>query len=366
MNHPFGKSRWWFSGMALFIFSGLCFADQKIDFTALEKTALAELAENNTPGAALAIIRGDRVVWAKGFGVANVETGAVVTLDMLFRLGSTTKMFTAAALVKLAEEGKVKLDEPIGKYVPGLYPKIERITSHQLLCHTAGLKTGAPWNGLHDDTALEQTIRAMKDEYIATEPGKGYAYSNPGYWLAGLVIEKVSGKPYADAMAELLFHPLGMTRTTFRPTVAMTYPISLGHQATGMEKPHVVRPFADNVATWPAGSMFSNVHDLARFVRAFLNDGRLEGKHVLSKSLIATLSTPHVAVPGNKGHYGYGLHLGKFAGEELVEHGGNRLGFGSHIWMIPKQKTAVIIVANKTGSFLPKTGKMALELVSSH
>src|SRR5262247_358797 len=113
------------------------------DFGELEKVALAELAETNTPGAAVGIVSGDRLVFAKGFGVSNVETGAPLSPDMLFRLGSTTKMFTAAGVVMLAEEGKLKLDEPIGKYAKGLSPKIAGITAHQLLSHTSGLKDEA-------------------------------------------------------------------------------------------------------------------------------------------------------------------------------------------------------------------------------
>src|SRR5215510_12294558 len=127
----------------------------KPDFGELEKVALAELAETNTPGAAVGVVSGDRLVFVKGFGVSNVETGAPVTPDMLFRIGSTTKMFTAAALVSLAEEGKLKLDEPIGKYAQGLSPKIAGLTAHQLLSHTAGLKDGArQMYGRHDDEAL--------------------------------------------------------------------------------------------------------------------------------------------------------------------------------------------------------------------
>ena len=110
------------------------------DFAELEKVALDELKATNTPGVAIGIVRGDRLVYAKGFGTSNVETGAPVTPNMLFRLGSTTKMFTAAALVQLAEAGKLKLDDPIGKYSKGLSPKIAQLTSHQLLSHTGGLR----------------------------------------------------------------------------------------------------------------------------------------------------------------------------------------------------------------------------------
>src|SRR5215472_12004711 len=100
------------------------------DFTELDKVVAAELKEISAPGAAIAIVSGDRVIYAKGFGVSSVETGAPVTPDMLFRLGSTTKMFTAAALVTLSEEGKLKLDDPMGKYAKGLSPKIAGLTAH--------------------------------------------------------------------------------------------------------------------------------------------------------------------------------------------------------------------------------------------
>ncbi|MGH9936839.1 MAG: serine hydrolase domain-containing protein, partial [Blastocatellia bacterium] len=170
----------------------------KPEFGELEKVALAELAETNTPGAAVGVVSGDRLVFVKGFGVSNVETGAPVTPDMLFRLGSTTKMFTAAAVVALAEEGKLKLDEPISKHAKGLGPKIAGLTAHQLLSHTAGLKDDAQMFGRHDDEALAATVRALKDDFFFAAPGRIYSYSNPGYWLSGYLIEAVGGKPYAD------------------------------------------------------------------------------------------------------------------------------------------------------------------------
>jgi CubicO group peptidase (beta-lactamase class C family) len=119
--------------------ASLTFAQkQRIDFIQLEKVALEELKETNTPGAAVAVVSGDRVVFAKGFGVANIETGAAVTPDTLFRIGSVTKMFTAAILVTLAGEWQIKLDEPIGKYIKGLNPKLSLVSAHQLMSHTLG------------------------------------------------------------------------------------------------------------------------------------------------------------------------------------------------------------------------------------
>jgi len=338
-------------------------SQQRTDFSELEKVALAELKDTNTPGAAVAIVSGDRIVFAKGFGVSNIETGAPVTPEMLFRLGSTTKMFTAAALVTLAEQGKIKLDAPIGNYVKGLLPKVSALTAHQLLTHTAGLRDDSPSTELHDDGALASYIHSWKDDHFFTEPGKIYSYANPGFHLIGLVIQELSGKPYADAMSELVFKPLGMERTTFRPLLAMTYPFSQGHVSVGKEKPAVARPFPDNVKRWPSGSIFSSVNNLSRFVIAFMNGGKLDGKPVLSPSVIAKLSTPYVSEVNRRDKYGYALHVYSYRGVKVVEHSGTTPGFGSLITMVPEHRFAVIVVANKTGEHLPRTAERAMELM---
>jgi CubicO group peptidase (beta-lactamase class C family) len=332
----------------------------KPDFTELDKIIAAELQETNAPGACIAIVRGDQVIYAKGFGVSNVETNASVTPDMIFRLGSTTKMFTAAALIQLAEQGKLKLDEPIGKYAKGLSPKIATLTANQLLSHMSGLKDTATMFGQHDDQALGETVRALRDDFFFAEPGKVYSYSNPGYWLAGYLIEAVSGKAYADQLNEGLFKPLGMQRTTFRPTLAMTYPLAQGHEGV---PPKIIRPAADNAGNWPAGSMFSSASDLSRFVIAFMNGGQLEGKQVLSPSLIATLSRPHAKIPGAPDNYGYGLALNTLRGVKFVQHGGSRSGYGSMIRMAPEQRVGIIVMVNKSGGALNKSLEKATELM---
>ena len=337
---------------------------QQPDFGQLEKVVLEELKETNTPGATIAIVSGERVIYTKAFGISNVETGAPMTPEMLFRIGSTTKMFTATALVALAVDGKIKLDEPIGKHVEGLNPKIAGLTAHQLLTHTAGIIDEAPMYGDHDDSAMGRTIRSWKEDQLFTEPATIISYSNPGYWLAGFVAESIGRKPFADQMSESIFKPLGMTSTTFRPTVAMTYPLAQGHNAAAKSAPTVVRPFADNAASWPAGSMFTNVGDLSRFIIAFVNGGRLEGKQVLSPQVIATLSTPQVSIPSQpKAKYGYGLMFGSYRGVRVVEHGGSRSGYGSVIKMAPDHRFAVIVLGNRTGVSLNKTAEKAMELM---
>jgi CubicO group peptidase (beta-lactamase class C family) len=319
----------------------------------IEHAAMEELQATNTPGAAVAVVLGDHVIFSHGYGVASVETGAPITPDMLFRLGSTTKMFTASAVVGLALEGKIDLNGPVSRYISGLDPVIGQLTANQLLSHTSGLHDEAPMFGSHDETALGIGIHTWKANFLFAPPGRVYSYSNPGYWLAGYLAETVSGKPYADVIAERIFGPLGMTRSTLRPTMAMTFPMAQGHEIRD-GKPVVIRPVADNASGWPAGSIFSSALELSRFVIAFMNDGRADDRQVLPPKLIAIMSSPHAEIPGGDDHYGYGLDLSTSRGVHWVQHGGSRAGYGSTIRMAPEQKFAVIIVANRSGSGMPK------------
>ena len=340
------------AALAFFVFTAPAQIHQ-LDSGFIERAALEELQATKTPGTAVAVVMGDQVIFSHGYGVASVDTGAPLTPDMLFRLGSTTKMFTASAVVGLALDGKLDLNAPVSQYISGLDPTIGQLTANQLLSHTSGLHDEAPMFGSHDETALGIGIHTWKADFLFAPPGRIYSYSNPGYWLAGYLAETVAGKPYADVIAERVFSPLGMTHSTLRPSMAMTWPLTQGHEIRD-GKPAVIRPAADNASGWPAGSIFSSALELSRLVIAFMNDGRLDGRQVLPPKLIAIMSSPHAEIPGSDDHYGYGLQLSTSRGVHWVEHGGSRAGYGSTIRMAPEQKFAVIIVANRSGSGMPK------------
>lgn len=336
-----------------------CFSQAaQLDTAAIERAALAELRSTHVPGAAIGIVRDGHLIYAKGFGTSNLETGAPVTPEILFRLGSTTKMMTSAAVVSLAVEGKLDLEAPVGQYIQGLDPAIGKLTANQLLSHTSGLKDEAVMNGPHGDDALGAGIRAWKADWLFTEPGRIYSYANPGFWLAGYLAEVVDGKPYADVMEARVFRRLGMERTTLRPTMAMTWQLSQGHDLVKGELA-VLRPAPDNAANWPAGSVFSSVDDLARLTSAIM-DGRL------GERVIALMTTPHASIPGSKAKYGYGLTLDEIGGLKVWEHGGSRAGYGSQITMLPSRQEAVIVLCNRTGANLPNTRKTILECLGVH
>ncbi len=337
-----------------------------VDLSALHQVAADELKAGNIPGAAVAVIQGDRVIFAKGFGVASIETGTPVTPDTLFQIGSMTKTFTAAAVLTLAEEGTLKIDRPIADYVKGLSPKLSKVSTAQLLSHTAGLKDEPDEFGLHDESALSTYLKSWTDDYCLLEPGQVFSYSNSGFALAGLVMQEVGQKPFATQMTERILQPLGMARTTFRPTEAMTYPLAVGHQVKE-GKPTVVRPLADDARLWPAGTMYSSVNELARFAIAFLNEGRFEGRQILQPSVITQMSTPHASVPSfvsPPAEYGYGLFMNaRNRGVRQIWHDGTMTGYLAAMRLVPEHHVAVIALSNSDSQPLSETITRALELM---
>ena len=350
-----------------FIFIALCvlpLAAQQPRFAELDAVVQAELEQTKTPGAVVAIVQGDKIVYNKGFGVANIESKQPVTPDMLFRIGSMTKMYTAATLLTLAEEGKLDLHAPIGKYLSGLPPRLSAVTAHQLLTHTAGFMDRVALVGTHDESKLAEAVMAYQDSLFFSEPGDVFSYQNPAWSLAGYLSEKLAGESYSKAMENRILKPLGMNHTTIHPTIAMTYPISVGHMGDPDKTAQVMRPIEDNTRDWPAGFLFSNSADLARFAMAFMNGGRIDGKQALSEKIVAQMMTRFVPVHSQleDGSYGYGLMMMKQRGVELVEHGGTMAGFASDFVMAPAQQVAVIVLANRR-FHLMKTVDKALEIM---
>jgi CubicO group peptidase (beta-lactamase class C family) len=332
------------------------------DAAAVDRAAQQAMQKLKTPGLVAVVVEGDRVTHAKGYGVASVETREPVTADHLFRVGSTTKMFVGASLLRLAEKGKLSLRMPVGTYLRELNGALADLTAHQLLTHTSGLMDRTLMYGAHDDGALAANIRGLQPDVLFAKPGEIYSYSNLGYAMAGRLIEVVSTMPFADAMSSLLFEPLGMKRTTFRPTLAMTYPLAQGHIEQRGETV-VARPAADHSGYWPAGSMFTSGNDFARWAVAVVNGGRLDGRQVLEAELVRNLTEAHVSTPSG-GSYGYGVAVEKTAGVDVFSHGGSRLGYGSYFIWSPQKKVGVITLANLSGADTSAPAREIFAMVS--
>lgn len=302
-----------------------------------------ELRETGAPGGAVAIVREGEVVYLRAFGRTSAEEdGVPVTPDTLFRLGSTTKMMTALVALDDAAGGRLDLDVPVRTYVKDLHPAIGKVTLRQLLTHSAGIAEGKPSVEFRDDAALEKMVLGWGKEMLFAPPGDVFSYTSPGYWLAGYVLERIHGKPYADVMRDQLFTPLGMVRSTLRPLEAITRPLAQGHEGEGTDL-KVVRPMAENTAQYPAGSVFSTARELAAFAVALL-DGR-----------VRQFFTADVPLPGGEGaRYGFGLVSYPLAGTPVFEHGGVRRGYGSHIRFFPEKRGAIVLLTNRNGITLGK------------
>jgi len=331
----------------------------------IDAIAAAELKRFNAPGMVLLLLRGDSVVCRTAYGVANIETGEPMTPELMVSVGSVTKTVTAITALALAAEGKLDLDAPVRTYLPWLPPRLGAVNMVQLLSHTAGLGDQVPLIGPNPiDGSMAPVAKAMNDDSALAPPGTVFAYTNQGYVLAGAVIEAVGGAPYAQVVRKTLLKPLGMTRSTFDPRVAMTYRHAQGHDPSGAQ-PAVLRPFNSFPHWMPAGELITTVDDLARLARALLADGVLDGKRVLPAGILARMAAPRTRGIGNFGNsrfdYGMGLMLREHHGLRIVEHHGFHLGFGACFCLVPERGLAAIAVGNGRGCFPLRTAQAGLE-----
>jgi len=330
-----------------------------LNFYRLEQDIIEQMQTAHVPGLALAIVRGPEVIYARGFGVTSVEDGGLpVTPQTLFRVGSTAKPLTGTAIMRLVEAGRLDLDQPVSTYVPWLTfsqeGAIERVTLRLLMTHRAGLPSAAEPFGWRDPDGLERFVRERIPCYpLIAPPGKVYSYSNPGIDLAGYIAQVVGGKPFAELMQELVFDPLEMRRTTFDPTVAMTYPLAQAHDLRRDGTLSVQHRFAENSADYPAGFALSTALDLANFAIMHMQQGRFHGRQLLAPALIAEMHRPQVDLYTVTGT-GYGLTFitDTYKGQREVRHGGGISSFVSSLTMLPDAGIAVIILCNRFGIML--------------
>lgn len=327
---------------------------------AVDSLVTEELARTQTPGAQVAIAMGGEVVYSKAFGVADIETGRAVTPQTLFRVGSVTKMVTAAVIADLVAEGKLDLNAPISRYVTELAGRrVGTVTTHQLLTHTAGWIDNAIPYGRMGEGALGEVMREVGDTLFFTEPGRIISYSNPGYSMAGYVAERAAGQRFGALTDERVLRKFGMPHASFRPLDAMTRDFSQGHVGAPTNPGAVVRPFTENTAQWAAGFLMASAHDMARFTIALMNDGMLDGQRVMSSQAVRLLTTGAAAIPGDSiAKYGYGLSIGRQFGARTWAHGGSITGFDANVLMFPEHRVSVVITDNRAGN--PLEGLSAL------
>lgn len=325
-----------------------------LDVVALEGRVRDAMRQAGVPGLALAVIHAGETVYIGGFGVCSVEEGGpCVTPQTLFRVGSVTKPLTAALILRLVEAGKLALDVPVRSYVPWLRlsdpAATDCVTLRMLLSHTSGLPTDHQPFGRRDPEALEERVRQDIPRYaLVARPGRRFVYSNVGFHLAGFVAQAVIGRPYTALMQEWVFGPLGMTRTTFDPLIALTYPTALAHELGDDGALRVEHRFADNAACHPSGFALSTVGDLCRFARALMSGS----PSFLTPSSLAQMQTRHASLnPTGELGYGLGLFLENYKGVRRIGHGGDIRSYGALFLLAPDTGTAAILLFNWNKGF---------------
>jgi CubicO group peptidase (beta-lactamase class C family) len=282
------------------------------------------------------VARDGRPLLRQGYGMANLEHGVPNTPETKFRLGSVTKQFTAAAVLLLEEQGKLNVQAPVKTYLADSPAAWDQITLHHLLTHTSGIPDYVRFPlspaARRESTTPDALIARFRDRPLDFAPGTRFAYSNSGYAVLGRVIEKVSGKPYAEFLRTSIFTPLAMNDSGYddpRPVLA--------HRAQGYVRNldgTVNAPYVDMSNPYAAGGLYSTVDDLLKWDRA------LAGAQLLKKESLSAMFTPFLQ------GYGYGWRIARTFDRPMVAHPGSIPGFSSHIRRYPEDGVCIIVLCN--------------------
>lgn len=343
----------------------------------------AERAALGAPGVSVALLEDGRVVWAEGFGSRLADDEEPARASTLYRIGSCTKMLTAASLLRQVDEGIVQLDDPVTAHVPAFHfdrdPSstwASAIRVEHLLTHESGMFDYLSIDGPDADAALESFLTGTNPNsfgtfmWLMSPAGRFWNYSNPNFYVAALVDEKAAGGVWRDRLREGVLDPLGMDRTLFLPEEVLAdgdyatgaaYDWENGTSATVVSGPESY----DNAWARPAGYAWSSVLDMSRFA-TFLLDGDTD---VLSDALREAMQSPQVDTQTflDLVHYGYGLSVNEgFAiGNDwyetrLVSHDGAIPGFSASMYVVPESRFALVVLANTDGAYFPASVAMAL------
>jgi len=313
---------------------------------AVDSIANAAVSAAEVAGMSVAVERNGRTIVARGYGLADREANVKADSATVYRIGSITKQFTAAAIMKLVEEGKIKLDEPIQTYLPGYPTGTNRVLVRHLLNHTSGIRSytslGPRWfSRSSTDLPTDSIIAMFRDEPFDFAPGADFRYNNSGYFLLGRIIENVSSKPYAQFVTERFFRPLGLGATSYcpneptRPQHAMGYNRNAGGLSVALPI-SMTHPYA-------AGALCSNVLDLLRWWNA------LEGGKVVSAVSYKAMTRPDTLAGGRPMRYAYGLSTGDLGTHKAIAHGGGINGFVTYLGRYPADSLTVVVLTNTEG-----------------
>ncbi len=325
-------------------------AQARPDLARLDEIVRSYVDSDEFMGTVL-VARGDSVWLSRGYGSANLEWEIPNAPDTRFRLGSITKQFTAAGVLALAEQGRLGLDDPVGKWLTETPKAWDGITLKHLLTHSSGIPsfTDLPDYQASKATATtpEQLVARFRDLPLEFKPGERFSYSNSGYILLGHLIERVSGQSYAEFLQERLFTPAGLQDTGLDSNRRVLARRAAGYER-GAQEP-VNTDFIHMSVPFSAGALYSTTEDLLRWQLA------LYGGRLLGPDALAAMLTQHLD------GYALGVMVHVVNGRRVVEHGGGIEGFNTHLAWYPDEQLSVIVLGNLSG---PAPGDLAGKLAA--
>lgn len=306
------------------------------------ESIVQEAYSADAPGAAVIVVLKGKTLYRGARGLANIELGVPLRPDSVFRIGSITKQFTAAAILLLAEEGKLSLSDPITKFLPDYPVQGHFVTLQHLLSHTSGIAnyTDLPeWAPTtRNDVSVQQLIDVFKNKPFDFAPGEHWKYDNSGYILLGAIIEEISGQSYPEFLRTHLFEPLGMKSSSYENLAKITPRRVAGYMRdkSGWRNADYLsmsQPYA-------AGALISTVDDLARW------DAAIEHGELLKPASWQRACSSFVLNDGTPTRYGAGWIIGRIGPVATVEHGGGINGFNAYVLRAPAQQLYVAVLAN--------------------
>lgn len=314
---------------------------QKFDVAAIDAYVAAQLANKSMVGLSLAIVRQGELVLARGYGRRSLASGEPVEPDTAFAIGSVTKQFTCASALLLAEDGKLSLDDRVAQYRPDL-TRAADITLLDLLSHVSGYPDYYPLDFVDERMRSPIEIDALVRQYaggpLDFEPGARYSYSNTGFLLAGRVIEEVSGEPWGAFLQRRIFAPAGMRHASLDPPPGAPGHAT-GHTNFALGAPAPATPEASG---WlhAAGGIWASATDLAAWDLALMNGA------LLRPESWKTMTTARTSSAGEPIDYACGVAVARRQGETVISHGGAVSGFLAYNAMIPRTRSALIMLVN--------------------
>lgn len=337
----------------------------------LDSFITREMADKRLPGLSIALVDDQHTVWSRGYGRERLDPATPATGATVHRVGSVSKLFTDIAVMQLVERGALDLDAPVSRYIGDVLPTAfggDRLTLRRLMAHRSGLVREPPAGHYFDSsgTTLAATVESLRGTTLVYPAGTRTKYSNAAIAVVGYVLERTQKQPFAAYISRAVLDPMGLAQSSFTPEPSLT-----AHLADAVMWSYDGREFPAptfQLGMAPAGSMYTTVEELGRFLSVLFAGGRGPRGQVIARATLDSMWTPQFTVPGaarsNTG-FGIGFGLSQLDGRRQVSHGGAIYGFSTELAALPDDKLGVVVVATADGAnaITERIAEVALRLM---